>query len=129
VGLTTFDERAAVVSVATLNLASGTGWVTVVGTTELTRRVDALLFASTAPIAHDVLIALQYAGDYALVGTVTIPPGAGYTTVPLVDAVPLVAPANLAGWVLPTLYALKVKLAVILGAAEEITVSSLGGSI
>lgn len=115
--------------VANINLVQGSGTNLVQSTPicSVLHRFDAARASSTAAADHDVRLSMLVNSVSYPLGSVTIPAGAGYTTVPAVDLIAaLVTPPN-DGIVLAGGSLLHAKLEVALGAGETITIACVGG--
>jgi len=92
-------------------------------------RWDVGIASSTAAADHDLRLD-AYVGSVAFyLGTVSIPAGAGFTTVPAVDVIAELIKAPNDGIVLPASAILRATLAVTLGAGETLTVALAGGAL
>lgn len=112
-----------------ITAASSTNPVQASPAVTVPHRWDAGFASSTAAAPHDLRLD-AYVGAVAFyIGTVSIPAGAGFTTVPAVNVIAELVEAPNDGIVLPASAILRATLAVTLGAGETLTVALLGGAI
>lgn len=126
---TRFAENYPVYANISLVAASGTNAVSASPSVDTIHRWDTLLASSTAAAPHDLRLAVTIGTVTSYLGSVSIPAGAGFTTVPAVDILAHILPNPTDGLVMPGLGALKGQLAVTLGAGETITVACAGGTL
>jgi hypothetical protein len=127
--LTRYAEVFPIYARAAITQASGTNPVQSTPECDYPHRFDLVLAHSSAAADRDVRLSAYVAAvDYYL-GTVTVPAGSGFTTVPAVDLVAaLIEPPN-DGIVLPGGAVLRASLSSALGAGETLTLICAGGTV
>lgn len=113
----------------TIGPGNGTNAVQSSPAVTVPHRWDAGYASSSAPIAHDLRLDAYVGAVSYYLGTVSIPSGAGYTTVPSVNVINLLVTTPDDGIVLPASAVLRATLAVTLGAGEALVVALVGGSL
>jgi hypothetical protein len=81
----TYDEHSLEEIISSLDDATGDTWQVIAAPPSSGARYDAISLSSDDTIDHVVEFASQAGGEYALLGFVTVPAGAGYSPVPAVD--------------------------------------------
>lgn len=96
-------------------------------------RVDGITITSTDTVARVVSFSLgqPVTGEtsWGLIGSVSVPAGAGDGTVPPLDVLPLILPAGLSGIVLDGQYSLSVKMPTAPATGKTLTITLWGGFI
>lgn len=92
-------------------------------------RYDAGLASSSAALDHDIRIGVQVGDFIYFIGTVSIPAGAGLTTVPTVDVLASLLTTPNDGLVLAGGAYLVGQLASSLDVGESLVISLIGGTI
>lgn len=124
-----FSESYPVYANISITNASGVNAVQSSPACAVPHRWDALYAHSTAPIDHDLLLDAYVGSVQYKLGTVSIPAGAGLTTIPAVELLAALIATPNDGIVLPASAVLRATLAVTLGAGETITVACVGGAL
>lgn len=107
---------------------SGTNAVQASPAVAVPHRWDIAIAHSTAAADHDLLLDAYVGAVQYKLGTVSIPAGAGLTTVPAVEILSSLLASPNDGVVLPASAILRATLAVALSAGETITVALVGGA-
>jgi hypothetical protein len=128
-GLSTFDEKAAVIWNALVLPAAGTGAVTLIPAQVGDVRVDTILVSNRDGIAHVIIVQVAVGAVYTIIGTVSVPAGAGTAGTPSVDILAAVLPATQVGLVLPGGDILRISMAVAIVATFDVSVTAFGGEL
>jgi hypothetical protein len=128
-GLSQYDERSPAWQQGSLTIASGTTVVDMFTPTGSAVRVDAVLVSSTSLTPQIVDLWLTRYDGNGLVGSVSIPAGAGFAGVPIVDLIASIAPAAIGALVLLTGVGLGVGVEVALTGSDTLGVQVLGGYV
>lgn len=91
-------------------------------------RIDGIFMSSDDTTAREIAFYIHDGTTAWYIGSVTVPIGAGYTTVARVDALLTLRPAALNALILPATYKLQAKAVVSVTAAKTVTVVAIGGN-
>lgn len=128
-GLSQFDETVPRVSQLVLNSGNGTTPATVWDWGTDVARVDAAFVSNNDVIPHVVDLILNNGSVATLLGSASVPAGAGYGGAPAVDVVAAVLVSALNGLPLGIGDFLQVGVEVAITAAFEVHVSMFGGLV
>ncbi len=95
-GVSVFDEQIPYTDFEKIDNAWGLSHITVIGNTNDRWRLDTLILTSNDVVDHDVQLWSSYSGAaQSLIGTVSVPAGAGTTSLlPPVEAVAILLPGR-----------------------------------
>jgi hypothetical protein len=127
-GLAQFNEIAPYGTNVVLSNASGTSEVTLVSSNVARLRIDAIVCTNTDTVAHVLDIKLQYVASH-VIGSVTIPAGAGYGAVPSIEVVQALNLPNVPGFILPATCFINVQLEVTLTSGKVVELCAIGGYV
>ena len=122
-----FDERVVNNSTRLVVPADGTALLPLVTVGVGDRRVDALLVSNRDTIAHVVNIVLTHVGVLTVLGSTSVPAGAGFAGAPSVDIMAASFPSTQVGMNLTGADLLGVQLAVAVAATFDVSVTAVGG--
>jgi hypothetical protein len=128
-GLSIFDESVPVINYVEVNNAAGTSYVNVNTTYPFPLRIDSLICSNDDSVDHYVQVAASNGSFDASYGTVHVPAGAGRTNVPAVDAVAILAPTTLQGFILPAFFQLAVRTDVAVNSPNVLYFTAVGGFV
>lgn len=128
-GLTLFEESYPIVHGGVVVAADGTNAITVGPALAQPWRCDALFLTSDDTISHAVNICVLISPYVYFIGTVAVPAGAGFGVVPPVEAVALLGPASIAGWLFTPLASLALRMEVAVVATKHVNSLLYGGYI
>lgn len=121
------DERTPLVIGVQFLAADGVGWKTIYTGPVSGARVDDILLSSNGAVAHVVEFRITLGGVNYIIGSISIPSGAGFAGAAAVSAAALPIPPLQSGWLLGYQTTLACHVAVVMGAAEELNVVAFGG--
>src|SRR6266581_6119863 len=127
-GLSQFDEQLAIVGVGIINAATGTARIAAAAFQGRQHRVDSVFCTNTDVIAHVVRLWMNKGGVFALLGSETIPAGAGTGGAPSIDLLASCLPVGEAGLVLDNTCELDVSVEVAVTLTNEVDVTLQGGN-
>lgn len=127
--LTRYAESYPVYARIALTNALGTQAVQSTPSVEVPHRFDMVLAISTSVTDHDVRLEAYVAAVGYILGTVSVPAGAGYGVVPAVDLVAALIAAPNDGVVLPAGANLRGACAASLASGETLTLVCVGGTV
>ncbi len=128
-GLTQFDEQLAIVGVGIINAATGTARIAAAPFQARQHRVDAVYCTNTDVIAHVVRLWMNKGGVFGLIGSETIPAGAGTGGAPSIDLLATCLPVGEVGLLLDSSCELDVSVEVAVTLSNEVDVVLQGGNV
>lgn len=126
-GVSTFDEHSVQTDQLFLDSTTTTVFQAISGFPDADNRIDCLLLTSNSATPHVVELAMDIGGLKVPLGQVTVPALAGTPGVPAVDAVALLAPAAVGGFILQAGHNLFGRVTVTLTGGDTILGLAMGG--
>jgi hypothetical protein len=129
-GLQQFDEVAAIVDVYSISSGDTPGTVTDIGQQrEGAVRYDAITSVNTDSVSHNVSLYLWNVGVNHLLGTVTVPTGAGLGGVAPVDLLAALRPSDQKWLLVPPNWKLRFAFTTAVGAGATLELLAVGGIV
>lgn len=126
-GLQNFDESNAFAQVRYIIAGTGTSIVDFTNSNGVPFRIDALVATNNDSIAHVVNVYYFDGATPGLLGSVSVPSGAGTLGTPGVDLLPAVLPASVVGLVCGPVSKIQGNVAVAVTGGNSVQVTALGG--
>ena len=126
-GLSSFSEAMPATNAVAFLPATGTNYQTLITGLYSSFRVDAILATNSDSVDHVVLLALNQSGTRHVIGSATIPAGAGTGGAAAVDVLALAMPATVAGIPFVAVESLDAKMVVAVGAGNTVELCVVGG--
>lgn len=128
-GLSTFEERVPFYQATAFTSADTTVAKQAAKLTTSPVRIDSILATNTDTIPHVIRLTLVVSSVNYLIGSVSVPAGAGTLGTPSVDALAGSLPVTQAGIVLDPLNSINAAMEVAVAATFAVTLVALGGSV